>query len=119
MRSRGLPLWKQTRRGFSLLEMSLAVVVGSMVVMLAIALLNSIERGNAMMSLRTQQTVDMQTTRLVLNRTFSTILAAQAMQQTGRAPVVAQAVPEGTPPAAVEPPARQSAPRVLLTLDDR
>jgi hypothetical protein len=100
------------RRAFTLLEMVLAVMVGSMVVVLSIALLTSIERGSSMMGARTEQTAEMQTARLVLNRALNSILAAPPVQNQGRAPAVARA--EGEAPAPVE---RSTAPRVLLDVD--
>lgn len=100
------------RRGFSLLEMVLAVMVGSMVVMLSIALLTSIERGSGMMGARTEQTAEMQTVRLVMNRALNSILAAPPVQNQGRAPAVARA--EGEPAPAPE---RTQAPRVMLDFD--
>lgn len=116
----GVPVCVDTRvmarRGFTLLELMLAVLVGSMVVVLAIALLTSIERSNSMISARTEQTADMQTVRLVMNRAFNSILAAQPLQNQNRGPAVAQATAEGE--AAPPPvPERMQAPRVVLELD--
>jgi prepilin-type N-terminal cleavage/methylation domain-containing protein len=100
------------RAGFTLLELMLAVVVGSMVVVLSIALLTSIERSNGMMGQRTEQTAEMQVARLVMNRAFNTILASQPPQNQGRAPAVARAEGEPAPP-----PERLQAPRVMLDID--
>lgn len=100
------------RGGFTLLEMVLAVMVGSMVVALSIALLTSIERGSSMMGARTAQTADMQTARLVINRALNSILAAPPVQNQGRAPAVARAEGEPAPE-----PERSSAPRVMLDID--
>lgn len=115
---RGRMTTTRGRRGFTLLEMVLAVMVGSMVVVLSIGLLTSIERGNGMMSARTEQTSEMQTTRMVMNRAFNSILASQPPQNQGRAPAVATATAEGAEPVAAAP-TRSQAPRVMLDQDAR
>lgn len=106
------------RRGFTLLEVSLAVAIGSLVMICALALLSSIQRSEAMLSTRADDSGELQRLRLVFQRTFSTMLVSQSTVA-NRAPATAVPADGSTPPAGVSPFVDDTPPRVLLDLDER
>lgn len=70
-----------TRRGFTLLEVMLASLIGAMVMALCAMLLFSGNRTEVMLAARAEQTADLGRIRVVLQRTFSSLLMVKLKQE--------------------------------------
>jgi prepilin-type N-terminal cleavage/methylation domain-containing protein len=79
------------RRGFSILEISLAIAVGSMLMLLAMGLLGLMNRSTVSIADKADQAAQMHRARLILGRAFSQILSASPQRAQAQPPPEADA----------------------------
>jgi prepilin-type N-terminal cleavage/methylation domain-containing protein len=80
-----------TRRGFTLIEVALASVIGAVVLLAAMALVMTLERTQRGVAKRAHEAAQLQRSRLVMQRAFGSILVSAPAPQTR--PAVATATP--------------------------
>jgi len=104
------------RRAMTLIELILAVAIASLVLLTALGLLTSIQRSEAMLARRANETASLHRMRLVMQRSFSSMLVSQV---TAPAPgnAVARPVEVDGVSASVSPEVPLVPPRIILELD--
>ncbi|HYF14276.1 MAG TPA: hypothetical protein VD971_04300 [Phycisphaerales bacterium] len=81
---------RPSRAAFSLLETVLAAAIGAVILGISLTLLLTVQRSDAFMDRRAEQLAELQRMRLVMQRTFSTVLTAPALPRRSN---LARAVP--------------------------
>lgn len=82
------------RAGFTLLEMLMAMTIGAMLVLVALGLLSAMVSTDRTLAARYEQTGDLQRVRIVMQRSFSTMLMPKRKQVTRGATARARAETE-------------------------
>ena len=125
MRSRPHAGSRRRPRGFTLLEMLLAASIGAVIMIACVGVFFVLERSDRALSLRAEQTSDLQRTRLVMARTFGRLLLSDAPRPRSAANLsepnrtAAETAAAAAAAANLAPPASPPPPRLVLAADAR